>query len=436
MYAYLIFKKIPAKISLSNPARVGLLGTTIVLLILLFIQQFHLKYTSTYKISVGEAILDAKDSYVLKFYRVFPIGLALKYNEFDNYTDARENYLEYIKAYSFQAAQRSQANEKEIYVLVIGETSRYDHWQINGYKRETSPLLSKQPNLLSYTNAISCANITSLSVPFIITRLSPDKYSQRYNEVSFIKAFKEAGFYTAWVSNQGTMKDLHQVNDADTVIALSNEISFDNRYDENLLPQLDQIIKSNKQKIMVVLHTMGSHFRYNFRYPANFDHFKPSFKNTIEYSAMKASNIDLITNTYDNTILYSDFILSSVIKKLEQTDGISAMLFTADHGENLCDDDKQLLYHGSVYHTKAEMQVPFFIWHSTKFSEKKADVVTSLKNNIHKPVSASNIFYTMLDLANISYKGENLAKSIASKDFRIPESRYVLDINMKAKKYD
>lgn len=136
-----------------------------------------------------------------------------------------------------------------------------------------------------------------------------------------------------------------------------------------------------------------------------------------------------IINSYDNSILYTDYFLNLLIKNLEKTNKKAILLFLSDHGENLYDDEKKYIAHGTVNPTKYEYHIPYFIWYSKEYEKSNPEKIKILKNNINNPISSSSTFYTLLDLANIQYKNyeKEKAKSISSENYEIPKKRYMLN---------
>jgi glucan phosphoethanolaminetransferase (alkaline phosphatase superfamily) len=315
---------------------------------------------------------------------------------------------------------------------VIGETGRYSSYSLNGYERETSPLLSKTDNLISYTDFFSEANITSSSLSLILTRASERNYNLSFVEKSFVDAFKEAGFKTYWIANQSANNNFIRRISKDTDKAYFKEASFDetNNFDEQLWVFLDEVLAGNDEKVLVVFHTLGSHFRYNFRYPDTFEVFKPSLKGTFNYALITSKNKELFVNTYDNSILYTDFFLSHTIDKINRLKAISALVYVADHGENLFDTDENIVFHGGSKFTKYDFHVPFFVWTSEKYNLQYPEKVANLRQNKDKKLNTSHIFYSMLDMAHITFPEQILTKSIASVFLQEDSIRYIVNTNM------
>ncbi|MDR2384428.1 MAG: phosphoethanolamine transferase [Tannerella sp.] len=368
--------------------------------------------------------------------KVYPYDILFRINQ--AFTTKREiakgkGKIEYFK---FNAIKKDACNEKEIYVFVIGETGRYYNYSINGYERNTSPLLAEICNFISYSDFYSEANITSSSLQLILTRASAHNFKQSYVERSFVDAFREAGFKTYWIAAQSANnKFIRRISkDTDKEYFSIRSDSDENHYDEQLFPFLDSVLAKNNDKTLIIIHTLGSHFRYNYRYPAEFEVFKPSLKGVFDYDLISSKNKSLFVNTYDNSILYIDYFLSETIRKIDSLQQISAFMYVADHGENLFDTEQKIVFHGGSHYTKYDFHVPFFVWISDKYIVQYPRKAECIRNNRHRKLSASNIFYSILDIAGIGFPGQMLSKSIASESLQEDSVRYIINTNMEVKK--
>ena len=371
-------------------------------------------------------------SFLMKSYKIYPYGLVI--NSYRVYATKREIKKGWakIKKFQFNAQKEKPIDEREIYVFVIGETSRYHNFSINGYQRETSPMLSKTMNLISYSDLFSEANITSSSLPIILTRASAKEYNLAFVEKSFVDAFKEAGFKTYWIANQSANNSFVRriSKDTDEEFFMTIDFDADNNFDEKLWDFLSEILKREEQKVLIVLHTLGSHFRYNFRYPLSYEIFKPSFKGSFDYNMISSKNKDMFINTYDNSILYTDFFLATTIQKLDSLKAVSAMIFVSDHGENLFDTPENVVLHGGSKFTEYDLHVPFFVWTSDEYNQQYPEKADNLLRNKDKRLTTDCIFYSFLDIADITFPEQILSKSISSEYLKQDSVRYIIDTNM------
>ena len=336
---------------------------------------------------------------------------------------ASENYKEVSRNFKFDARSEHSATAPEVYVMVVGETARAHNFSLYGYPRDTNPLLSKTQGIKAFPNVTTQSNTTHKSVPMLLSAASAEDFERLFHEKGILAAFKEAGFHTVFISNQlpnhsfidflGEQADEHY-------FLKKEDASQGNHYDEDLLQKLDEILPKadasssahyhyRYRKLFVVLHSYGSHFNYQERYPRSFAYFKPDSR-----SEAKSENRRDLLNAYDNTIRYTDYILHGIIERLQKwegvqtkTDGvygqpISAMLYTSDHGENIFDDDRHLFLHAAPKASDYELHVPFIIWTSEGFCKQYPDILKALGENRTKQVQSSlSAFHTMLGIGGI-----------------------------------
>ena len=362
---------------------------------------------------------------------------------------ASENYREASRDFKFDARSEHSATAPEVYVMVVGETARAHNFSLYGYPRNTNPLLSKTPGIKAFPNVTTQSNTTHKSVPMLLSAASAEDFERLFHEKGILAAFKEAGFHTVFISNQlpnhsfidflGEQADEHY-------FLKKEDASQGNHYDEDLLQKLDEILPLadasssahyhyRYRKLFVVLHTYGSHFNYQERYPRSFAYFKPDSR-----SEAKSENRRDLLNAYDNTIRYTDYILHGIIERLQKwegvqtkTDGVydqptSAMLYTSDHGENIFDDERSLFLHAAPKASDYELHVPFIIWTSAGFSKQYPDILKALGENRSKQVQSSlSAFHTMLGIGGIQTRYRLDEYSVASGKYHPTKLLYLDD---------
>ena len=362
---------------------------------------------------------------------------------------ASENYREASRDFKFDARSEHSATAPEVYVMVVGETARAHNFSLYGYPRNTNPLLSKTPGIKAFPNVTTQSNTTHKSVPMLLSAASAEDFERLFHEKGILAAFKEAGFHTVFISNQLPNHSFIDFlgEQADEYYFLKKEdASQGNHYDEDLLQKLDEILPLadasssahyhyRYRKLFVVLHSYGSHFNYQERYPRSFAYFKPDSK-----SEAKPENRRDLLNAYDNTIRYTDYILHGIIERLQKwegvqtkTDGVydqptSAMLYTSDHGENIFDDERSLFLHAAPKASDYELHVPFIIWTSDGFSKQYPDILKALGENRSKQVQSSlSAFHTMLGIGGIQTRYRLDEYSVASGKYHPTKLLYLDD---------
>ena len=253
-------------------------------------------------------------SFLMKYKKIYPCDLIAATAEVFAMEREIDRMQEQLKDFSFRAEQQDTIPGKEIYVLVIGESGRYGNYSLNGYNRPTSPLLDKQENLVSYSKVLTTSNLTNIAIQQILTRATPDNPDIAYKEKALSDAFIECGFNTAWLASQSSSDRFVKRITADMDYTFFSTTDFDSadNYDGKLLPHLDSVLSRNKQKQLIVIHTLGSHFRYNARYPESFCRFTPSLHENTGYDVVSPSNKEVLVNSYDNSICYTDYVLNEL----------------------------------------------------------------------------------------------------------------------------
>ena len=362
---------------------------------------------------------------------------------------ASENYKEVSRNFKFDARSEHSATAPEVYVMVVGETARAHNFSLYGYPRNTNPLLSKTPGIKAFPNVTTQSNTTHKSVPMLLSAASAEDFERLFHEKGILAAFKEAGFHTVFISNQLPNHSFIDFlgEQADEHYFLKKEDALQgNHYDEDLLQKLDEILPKadasssahyhyRYRKLFVVLHSYGSHFNYQERYPRSFAYFKPDSR-----SEAKSENRRDLLNAYDNTIRYTDYILHGIIERLQKWEGIqtktdgvygqpiSAMLYTSDHGENIFDDERCLFLHAAPKASDYELHVPFIIWTSEGFSKQYPDILKALGENRSKQVQSSlSAFHTMLGIGGIQTHYRQDEYSVASDKYHPVKLLYLDD---------
>lgn len=323
------------------------------------------------------------------------------------------NYSETSHDFSFNPQTAHDPKQKELYVLVIGETARAKNFGIYGYERNTTPLLASTNNLCVFTDALSQSNTTHKSVPMIMSAVSADNFNDIYQQKSIITAFEEAHYSTAFFSTQQRNHSFIEFfgEEADVHIFLKdNRLEDTNIYDSELLTYVQNYLKGNNStKRFIVLHTYGSHFDYSERYPADKAYYTPD-----KTTSATAENRNILVNAYDNTIRATDEFLYNIIKMVEAEKGVSAVMYVSDHGEDIYDDENNLFLHSSPNPSLFQLHIPFIVWTSPEFNSTYPDKYNNLTKHTHLPISCNlAVFHTMLDMAGISsfYKKDHHALS-------------------------
>lgn len=298
--------------------------------------------------------------------------------------------------------------DRELVILVVGEAARWDHFSLNGYARETNPLLKKE-DIINFSNFSSCGTETAVSVPCMFSLLTRDNYEgeKAQHIENVLDVIAHAGVNVLWRDNNSDSKGVAlRATYEDFKTADKNTLCDDGECrDEGMLIGLDEYIKAHpKGDILIVLHQMGNHGpAYSKRYPKAYEKFTP----VCNSNQLEQCSEQEIANAYDNAILYTDHFLSKTINFLKQYDNKfeTAMFYVSDHGESL--GEKGLYLHGFPYAIAPEAQkhVPAVMWFGKNFAIDKQ----GLKQKANQHFSHDFYFHTALNFMEINssvYKPE------------------------------
>ena len=290
--------------------------------------------------------------------------------------------------------------DRELVIMVLGETARADHFSLNGYARETNPHLAKH-DVVSFTDVSACGTSTAISVPCMFAVYDQDDFSPRKTKSTqnVLDVLQHAGVTVLWRDNNSNSKGVaDRTPSEDFRSPKLNPICDVECRDEGMLWSLqDYINRQPSGDILIVLHQMGSHGpAYYKRYPKAFHVFVP----TCDTNQLDNCSEAEIVNAYDNTILYTDYFLHKVIEMLRRNDDHfeTVMLYASDHGESLGESGVYL--HGLPYWLApdAQTRVPVIMWFGRNFHD--ADMA-AMRGLLDAPLSHDNLFHTLLGLFEI-----------------------------------
>lgn len=324
----------------------------------------------------------------------------------------------------------------EIYVVMIGETSRRSNWSLFGYPRDTTPRLEEiSQQLILFDHVTSNATNTVLSLPLAMTRAAPDSHAISRSQKSIVALLKQAGFETFWISNQEP--SLVKSNPISEIAFDADHVSFSadmppgarqGGLDSNLLSRMDDALAGipKNGKAVIFLHMEGSHFGYKDRYPQSFEH----FQNGRDAPRILPPRQQRLVDEYDNSVSYTDFVVRGAIDRLAARQIKSGLIYFSDHGERLFDNGlaDSDFGHGFPTISREEIEIPFFFWLSGSFQSANPGIVKALKSNAQSTAQLHNLFETLVDLAGVDYDDRSANLSLFSTQFKSPAQLDVLNM--------
>ena len=326
----------------------------------------------------------------------------------------------------------ANGNTPRTFVLVIGESTSRDRMSLYGYQRPTTPELDQlaqnyPDNLAVFNDVVTSRPYTIEALQQILTFASqtePDLFNSR---PSIMNMMKQAGFKTFWITNQQTMTERNTLLTAfsrqtDKQYYLNNDMAQSSRiYDDVVFAPFKEALADPAEKKFIVVHLLGTHMRYEFRYPED----KAVFtgKDNIIPANLKDDQIKDY-NAYDNAQHYNDYIVSSLIKDFDSSKENGFLVFFSDHGEDVYDTPPhEMLGRSEGKPSKVMYNVPFLVWQSPEWVQTHS---FSLNEKTQRPYSTMDFIYSWSDLAGLTYNGYEPEKSLFNNAFK-PQPRYIGD---------
>ena len=336
------------------------------------------------------------------------------YSELHGFTEfkqARKIKLQQLKSLNLTSPQ------KGIYVLVIGESLTKDHMSLYGYARQTTPWLdkfTKNSNVIAFQNAYANHTHTVPALSFALSEKNQYNNLELEKVASIIDVAEAAGYKTYWLSNQlkyslcdtpiniiGASADTSKWINTNTGDKLST--SF---YDEKLLDFIPQ--NDATDKALIVIHLMGNHNLYQDRYP-------------IEFHKFSGSNDSI--DTYDNSILYNDYVIKKIYERMVKNPNFKALVYFADHG----DDVDNHLGHNSSLFTYRMARIPLIIGFSEQFSSQNSDIINNLRLNQNAYWTNDLIYNLLIGLMQIKgLENNDETLDLSSADYKLPKEDVLL----------
>lgn len=295
-------------------------------------------------------------------------------------------------------------------ILIFGESTARYHSSLYGYDKPTNPLLQKkfeEGNIFRYENITSAWTHTLESFKLMMSTYSKSSpESVKWNECdNIIDISHKAGYYTTWLSNQskkGLFDNLiGQYSDlCDTSIFLGNKYAGSQRYtlDGDLIPLVKEAIEKPAKKKLCIVHLMGCHVEFQRRYPERFGRFKPS-----DYTTLPAAHRMNIA-TYDNAMLYNDYVVSSIIDLTSRKDAV--VIYSPDHGLDLYKSRPDYCDHAldsDTLSVRKSREIPFVIYPSPLYRQLRPEMTKRMAESVKNSFDTENLIYLVMDLMQCTF---------------------------------
>lgn len=363
-------------------SKVKMIVGSIVLMFLIMLP-FSKHYTSFFR-----------EHKVLRFYTnpthgLFSLGVYIK--------DQLQNKNIPLKQIGLDA-KIEKREKRKVVVMVVGEAVRADHFSLNGYERDTNPLLKKE-DIVNFSNIYSCGTTTAVSVPCMFSMYDRSAYDTQkgLHTENVLDVLAHAGVEVLWRDNNSNSKGVaDRLKYENYKSPQNNTLCEGECRDEGMLIGLEQMIEESSKDILIVLHQMGNHGpAYYKRYPKEFERYTP----TCQTNQLEECSQEEIVNAYDNALLYTDYFLSQTIQLLKKYENTidTAMFYMSDHGESLGEGGFYL--HGLPYFIAPNTQkhVASVLWLGKNFPIDRKN----FSKNVSDEFTQDNLFSTLLGLFDV-----------------------------------
>ena len=335
----------------------------------------------------------------------------------------------------FNVETNMNTTDSTLVVVIIGESCNRNHMSLYGYERKTSPHLSSRDDIMVFDNVISANSNTLRSVMNFLTENNMERARPIDSCLHIFDILHSSPYKSYWISNQSPIglwdngvTNLAKNADVVTYVNLTANSSMENTmiasYDERIFKPFHTAIADTQKNKVVFLHLMGNHTNYAKRYPASYAQFSSENRNSDKRTR--------VIDSYDNSILYNDFIVDSFLSILnkyssEHPSIKTSAIYFSDHGENVFDEGD---WAGHDYSNKiphSNVEIPFILWFSPSnfLGNTYKDINKSTR--LHTPYMIDDIFHTIIDLTYIRTPCFDSTRSIINPHFNVSRPRLLED---------
>lgn len=317
-----------------------------------------------------------------------------------------------------QNLQDKNADLPATLVLIIGESTNRQHMSLYGYPRKTTPLLdAMKDELLVFKQVIGPRPYTIEALQQVLTfadQQHPDLY---LTKPSIMNMMRQAGYKSFWITNQQTMTKRNTMlttfsKYTDKQVYLNNtRLQNSRQYDGDVLAPFAEALQDPAPRKLIVLHLLGTHMKYKYRYPDEYIH----FKDNANLAPVLSKNKVEVINSYDNAVLYNDFVVSNIIKIYEKSRQNGFLVYFSDHGEDVYEaPGYDVLGRNEASPTLPMYAVPFLLWMTPDWRAKMPEINNDV---LERPYSMSHFIHTWADLAGLQFSDYEPHKSLINKEF-------------------
>ncbi|WP_169783677.1 phosphoethanolamine transferase [Campylobacter mucosalis] len=329
-----------------------------------------------------------------------------------------------------------QANNKiKNVVLIIGESLHRDFMQIYGFNLNTTPNLKTlfdEQKMIIFTDTVAPATATNPSLQRVLNFSNYESKQNWFDSLNIVDMFDLVGYETAWISNQGggvfssVAKSVSlRVKEQFFTNEYSQAINFEGQaYDGELLPEILKFKNSNEKLKFYAIHLMGSHFKYEQRYPKDFTKF--TIKDVP--SNLKDEQKQAVVH-YLNSVFYNDFVVDEIYKIFKDDEAI--IIYLSDHGETMF-RQKDVRAHGVL--NRFVLEIPLIFIATDEFKANHADIWQKLNEAKNLAFMSDDLIHVIADIIGVKPLEYDAKKSLISGEFNASRARIINGVNYESLK--
>ncbi|MPS49684.1 phosphoethanolamine transferase CptA [Methylobacillus sp.] len=315
--------------------------------------------------------------------------------------------------------QDANAGQAATLVLVLGESTNRQRMSLYGYHRKTTPRLDALRQELSvFVNVVTPRPYTIEALTQALTFADQEHPELHLTKPSLMNMMRQAGYKSYWITNHQTMTKRNTMltnfsKQTDEQFYMNNSRAQNSReYDANVFAPFEEVLRDPAPRKFIIVHLLGTHMKYEYRYPAEFD----VFKGREGVPAILNDRQAKVYNHYDNAVLYNDYVISTLIETLRTQAPNSLLVYFSDHGEDVYDaPGHDMLGRNEAKPTLPMYTVPFIIWASEQW---KAGHDMRFDDMLERPYSNAHFIHTWADLAGLSFDGFEPSLSLVNLQFK------------------
>ena len=365
-----------------------------------------------------------------------------------DFKSVRELQAGYQSIYASHS-HKTTPNRISNVVFIIGESLQRNFMSLYGYYLPTTPnlqALEQSGNLIAFSDVVSPGAKTNDVLKYVLNFGNYESEKQRpwSANLDIVNLARLANYETFWISNQERYGQWAVASGASAQMTdysdFTNQIpvyKYAYSLDEVMLPSIKnfksgakrsplarkdessaaEVNGTQKKDKFFILHLMGSHPSYEFRYPKSFAKFSAA---DISREPLDEGQKKELAH-YLNTVAYNDFIVSEIYKIFASDNTL--IVYFSDHAQSLYQYRGKLI-HGGI--NRFTLEIPLIFMASDKFKEQNADLWARIAAAKDRPFLNDDLIHAIAEILEMTDLPEyDPARSVINADFNASRPRII-----------